>query len=371
MAVNWNDIANAAASTATTGGINAVLGVGSSLLGGLLSGSTQNSQNEWAEKMWRMNAEWNSPANQLQLYKDAGLNPAFYMANGASGSSVSASSPSVGLPSVAALGDPTAAAAYRNTSINQQNADTRSAEVRQSIINMQHEVDAIDAKALLDGQLVDESKERIAEIKQRIKESAEHIIMMQATEDMLDAQRAMFYAQASQANTEVAWKAYTEHTKRISALAQRATAAATAALYKKYGEKVDSDIKLTKEQCAYIAEQVKLAGKDGRLKDIEIEYRGKKYMADIRIANGQAKSIEIKNWIGDKTKYAEVCNQYINVIDNVANTTTDVMRAGFAVYTGGASTAFYNATPQQSLGPQPDATGQQWTGIPQSQNYMP
>lgn len=36
----------------------------------------QQQQNEWNEKMWHLNNEWNSPANQRKLLEEAGYNPA-------------------------------------------------------------------------------------------------------------------------------------------------------------------------------------------------------------------------------------------------------------------------------------------------------
>lgn len=36
----------------------------------------QQQQNEWNEKMWHLNNDWNSPANQRKLLEEAGYNPA-------------------------------------------------------------------------------------------------------------------------------------------------------------------------------------------------------------------------------------------------------------------------------------------------------
>lgn len=45
----------------------------------------QANQNDWNEQMWEKQAEWNSPAHQMQMMRDAGINPAFAAA-GISGS---------------------------------------------------------------------------------------------------------------------------------------------------------------------------------------------------------------------------------------------------------------------------------------------
>lgn len=51
------------------------------------SNERQQAQNDWNEKMWEKDAEWNSPANQMKLMTEAGINPAFAAA-GISGSPV-------------------------------------------------------------------------------------------------------------------------------------------------------------------------------------------------------------------------------------------------------------------------------------------
>lgn len=64
-------------------GINEALGAGASLMNFIQQGKTieaqkqmQREQNAWNEKMWNLNNEWNSPANQRKLLEEAGYNPA-------------------------------------------------------------------------------------------------------------------------------------------------------------------------------------------------------------------------------------------------------------------------------------------------------
>lgn len=68
---------------------------------GSLFGATQNNkaqkdlleaQNSFSEKMWNANNEYNKPINEYQRYVDAGLNPAYFMGNGAGLSSPISSS---------------------------------------------------------------------------------------------------------------------------------------------------------------------------------------------------------------------------------------------------------------------------------------
>lgn len=62
----------------------------------------QKDQNDWNEQMWNKQNEYNSPANQRQLYEEAGLNPAYFFGKGqsAAGSvnSTAMSAPSVPTP---------------------------------------------------------------------------------------------------------------------------------------------------------------------------------------------------------------------------------------------------------------------------------
>lgn len=67
----------------TNFGLSQALGAGTSLLNFAMQNKTiqaqkqmQREQNEWNERMWNMNNEWNSPANQRKLLEEAGYNPA-------------------------------------------------------------------------------------------------------------------------------------------------------------------------------------------------------------------------------------------------------------------------------------------------------
>lgn len=64
-------------------GIKEALAGGTSLLNYAIQDKTlqqqvqlQREQNAWNEKMWHLNNEWNSPANQRKLLEEAGYNPA-------------------------------------------------------------------------------------------------------------------------------------------------------------------------------------------------------------------------------------------------------------------------------------------------------
>lgn len=71
----------------------AIGSVASSLLSSSSNVQLAREQREWDYKMWKENNEYNTPANQVQRLRDAGLNPALSMANGVMDSGTSSSSP--------------------------------------------------------------------------------------------------------------------------------------------------------------------------------------------------------------------------------------------------------------------------------------
>lgn len=81
--------------------LTAAIGAGASLIGGLVGFSSNSStnkanmelaryQNEWNEQMWNKQNEYNLPVNQMQRFKDAGLNPNLIYGQGNSGNASSA-----------------------------------------------------------------------------------------------------------------------------------------------------------------------------------------------------------------------------------------------------------------------------------------
>jgi len=91
----------------------AAIGAGSQLAGGILNSGAQRDANResqfYSEKMyerqkadnlefWRMQNEYNSPAAQMQRFKDAGLNPHLIYGQGSNGNSGAIQSPTVQRP---------------------------------------------------------------------------------------------------------------------------------------------------------------------------------------------------------------------------------------------------------------------------------
>ena len=77
----------------------AALTAGASFVGSLLGANKQDknaqAQRDWQEKMYLMDRDYNTAANQRKRWEEAGLNPNLMM-NGSAGS-VSGSIPSTGL----------------------------------------------------------------------------------------------------------------------------------------------------------------------------------------------------------------------------------------------------------------------------------
>lgn len=69
----------------------ALIGLGSAVIGGLLSKHESSSQREWQENMWERNNLYNSPEEQVKRLRQAGFNPALAMSEGAIGSGNSSS----------------------------------------------------------------------------------------------------------------------------------------------------------------------------------------------------------------------------------------------------------------------------------------
>jgi len=84
--------------------LGSVITGGANILGGLFGMGSQNSankanlelakyQNEWNEKMWHMQNEYNLPKNQMARYLDAGLNPNLIYGSGSASAGNSTSVP--------------------------------------------------------------------------------------------------------------------------------------------------------------------------------------------------------------------------------------------------------------------------------------
>lgn len=119
----------------------AALTAGASLAGSLFGANKQDknaqAQREWQEKMYLMDRDYNSAANQRKRWEEAGLNPNLMM-NGSAGS-VSGSVPSTGMSNsgetlaqgINVAGSSAAQMIAQQMDINAQK-DVRSAEVRKA-----------------------------------------------------------------------------------------------------------------------------------------------------------------------------------------------------------------------------------------------
>lgn len=308
----------------------------------------QQDQNAWNLDMWNKMNEYNTPSNQIKRLIDAGINPSAFGGSPIEGN-IAQSMPEAAAPP------------FSDTLLQNQFGNLVSDGVslaRMALDNKKTNFDMGETKRMNDNtQRKTESEislngilgenyqkdtslkeETINSLKQNILESQKRISVLDSTIELNDANIALMNATKDKYLEEKNYIAYNAITQRMNAQSQRIIADSTKELNKKYGEKVDSDIHMNYSQIENLVQQTKNLKKDGKLKDIEITYKGQQYKADIAIANANLKSIEIKNDIADKTKYAEVANAYISVVDNAAQTTSHTMRAVLDVSSGGATT---------------------------------
>lgn len=93
-------------STSKKNWLSAAIGAIGSIAGAVTGASMTNSANQgldqanrdWQEKMWHVNNEYNTPANQRKRLEEAGINPALAFQNGNSGVASSAPTPNQHTP---------------------------------------------------------------------------------------------------------------------------------------------------------------------------------------------------------------------------------------------------------------------------------
>lgn len=150
--------------------INPVLGFASNILGGLFGSHAQSSANKaniemqretnhlqyqmfreanaFTERMWNLQNDYNTPANQAARLKEAGINPAFVFGNGSiseAGGVSSASAPSLTaphqdpyniLPSVNTAVDAFMQSQYNNAQINMLRQNERNLSIQNDLDSM-------------------------------------------------------------------------------------------------------------------------------------------------------------------------------------------------------------------------------------------
>lgn len=78
--------------------VSGLLGAGAGVVGNLFNADQNQAQRDWSEKMWRLNNEYNTPANQMKRLRQAGLNPHFALQGGQLGTGNSYSPPAMTTP---------------------------------------------------------------------------------------------------------------------------------------------------------------------------------------------------------------------------------------------------------------------------------
>lgn len=320
----------------------------------------QKQQNDFNVDMWNKSNEYNSAAEQVQRYKDAGLNVGLMMGGQTSAVSPTISSANPSTPSSAEANFAQApdvvgimsSVINRDLTLRQQELQKLKIEneydiqKRQLKINEDKAKSEIDLNAILGEKYTADANltnEKVNEVKQNIANMEKSVEVMDEQKNLYQAQADEMRALADKAKEERNWIKYNAITNRLNAQANQLTAKATSELYKHYGEKADSEVKVNNQQCQNLVQQLSNLKKDGQLKNIDITYKGQQYRADIALTNGQVKSVEIQNWTADKAKYADVANAYIGVVDNTAKTVSHTMEAAVDVMTVGATTKIKGA----------------------------
>lgn len=313
-----------------------------------LSYRLQQEQNAWNLDMWHKQNDYNLPSKQISRLAAAGINPAALGGNPIEGN-ISNNIPEAAAPP---FQDTLLQNQFSNLFPDELSIARYALDQKKTNFDMNETKrmndksrEKTDSEIALNGILGENyekdtslKEETINSLKQNIIESQKRISVLDSTIELNDANIAQLNALKDKYAEEKKWMEYRAVTERMNAHTQRILADSTKELNKKYGEKVDSDIHMTDYQIRNLVQQTRNLKKDGKLKDIELTYKGQQYKADIEIANANLKSIQIKNDIADKTKYAEVANAYINVVDNAAQTTSHTMRAVLDVSSGGATT---------------------------------
>lgn len=322
----------------------------------------QKNQNDWNEQMWNKQNEYNTPANQRQLYEEAGLNPVYFLGEGKStAGSVGAntiSAPSVPTPAgnfqgLGSISD-VASLALIDSQIKKNNSDAGLSEAEQKTLDQVRESEVKYKKALAD-------------------RTDEEIKQVQATVDKIKADES--YVKALKVLTDTQKKQLDEIIKWIPLLNQKQL--------DEIDERINlykTEEKLNNVQAAMLPvfafaaklsaeaakEQAKASNKmaDAAMMNAETNRMIapsviKRNNAGARLDNANAGGQEIENYIKDETKgariYKENAEGYVgttlNLMDGAWNfgskVASDVMTGGItAVLRNGGS--FFNPAPSKS-----------------------
>lgn len=164
---------------------NPLFGLGLNLFGNLFTNSQnrrsieqtnrlnmqmQQNQNAWNERMWHMNNEYNTPANQIKRLKEAGLNPDLMYGN-----------PSQGTSSAPAQGTtPSHAEAFQSLGFGDMFSNAQQLMMQKkandaNIRLMQSQADSLDAETTLKERSLTNDEKRIELEKQNLQHSMDEL----------------------------------------------------------------------------------------------------------------------------------------------------------------------------------------------------
>lgn len=285
----------------------------------------QKDQNDWNEQMWNKQNEYNTPANQRQLYEEAGLNPAYFLGEGKStAGSVGANTisvPSVPTPAgnfqaLGSLGD-VASLALIDSQIRKNNSDAGLSEAEQKTLDQVRESEVKYKKALAD-------------------RTEEEIKQVQATVDKIKADEA--YVKALKVLTETQKKQLDEILKWMPLLNQKQLDEIDARIDLYKSEKHLNEVQAAllpvfalaaKLSAEAAKEQARASNKmaDAAMMNAETNRAIapsviKRNNAGARLDNANAEGQEIENYIKDETKGARI---YKENAEGYVGTTLNLM----------------------------------------------
>lgn len=285
----------------------------------------QKDQNDWNEQMWNKQNEYNSPANQRQLYEEAGLNPAYFLGEGKSvAGSVGAntiSAPSVPTPAgnfqgLSSIGD-IAQLALIDSQIHKNEADAGLSASEQKTLDQVRESEVRYKKAL-----ADRTEEEIKQVKATVDKIKADQAYVEALKILTDTQKKQLdeilkwmpllnQAQLDEVNARIDLYKSEKHLNEVQAkllpvfaLAARISAEAAREQAKASNKMADAAMMNAKTNRMIAPSTIRKNNAGARLDDANAE--------------GQ----EIENYIKDETKDARV---YKETAEDYVGTTLNLM----------------------------------------------
>ena len=130
-------------------------------INGMFSGINTRAQRRWNERMWRMQNEYNTPANQMQRFREAGLNPNLIYGQGTSGNATNVNQSSASQTNFDPIGE---MGKYQSFKLGQAQTD-----------NVEKQTEAIDSE------IAQRKADTALKMMQTLKTEKERLLVQQQT----------------------------------------------------------------------------------------------------------------------------------------------------------------------------------------------